>query len=91
VLIRARKPWFFARRRLLGWNVRFMIWLLAREVRLNLFRAEVNLTVGGVEGSNQRPAPPGKLQGPAAGAAGEATCDRAAGMARVTTPVHTCG
>lgn len=31
VRIRARKPWFFARRRLLGWNVRFMIRLLARE------------------------------------------------------------
>ena len=26
--IRARKPWVFARRRVLGWNVRFMVWLL---------------------------------------------------------------
>jgi hypothetical protein len=27
VLIRSRKPWVFARRRVLGWNVRFMILL----------------------------------------------------------------
>jgi hypothetical protein len=25
VLIRDRKPWVFLRRRLLGWNVRFMV------------------------------------------------------------------
>ena len=28
VRIRSRKPWVFARRRVLGWNVRFMVWLL---------------------------------------------------------------
>jgi len=27
VLIRARKPWVLARRRVLGWNVRFMMLL----------------------------------------------------------------
>ncbi len=33
VRIRARKPWVFARRRVLGWNVRFMVWLLDACVR----------------------------------------------------------
>ena len=36
VRIRIRKPWVFARRRLFGWNVRFMVWLLEDYVRGSL-------------------------------------------------------
>ena len=32
VRIRSRKPCVFARRRLLGWKVRFMVWLLGEQL-----------------------------------------------------------